>query len=454
MVDEEAKTLVVGRPNILDAEGFLEDVAKILETGLLTNGGPFVLELEAGVAKYLGGGDVRVVAVSNATVGLELALRALNLESGAEVLVPSFTFVATAHAVTLAGLRPVFVDVDARTHFMDVGAAQAACTARTAAVVPVHLWGRAGDRADDLEAWATGAGLAVVYDAAHAFGASYADGARVGTRGTAEVFSLHATKLLNTFEGGLVATRSPDLYRAVASMRNFGFDGQDTIARLGNNGKLSEVHAALAFRHLRVVDKTIAAYVANARRYATALAASGLTAGGDAAPLTYWNAPFLDEAGPTHSYVCARVNGAFGASRDAVMTALRERGVYAKRYFYPGVHAHAPHARARRGPLPATEALNREVLILPTGTNVRFDDVDRVVAALKAVHDAGAVVRAALAPADFDRSAFATTLRSIDAERDALKARLEELDATERTVRRSLDDVVGKLTPAPAAGGP
>jgi len=102
----EPKTLVVGRPNVLDPEGFLEDVAKMLKTGLLTNGGPFVLELEAGVAAYLGGG-VQVVAVSNATVGLELALRALELPAGAEVLVPSFTFCATAHAVSLAGLAPV-----------------------------------------------------------------------------------------------------------------------------------------------------------------------------------------------------------------------------------------------------------------------------------------------------------------------------------------------------------
>lgn len=496
----EPKTLVVGRPNVLDPEGFLEDVAKMLKTGLLTNGGPFVLELEAGVAAYLGGG-VQVVAVSNATVGLELALRALELPAGAEVLVPSFTFCATAHAVRLAGLEPVFVDVDEGSHFASVRALEAARTPRTAAVVPVHLWGRAAPAADDLEAWASRAEVAVVYDAAHAFGAAYADGAKVGTRGRAEVFSMHATKLLNTFEGGLVVTRDAALRRAVASARNFGFDGQDTIARLGGNGKLSEVHAALAFRHLRVpsrrrrrdapddderrererercsghlraemrpprtaiitkatlrtqvVDDTIAHYRATARRYAAGLAARGL-AGAPDAPLGYWNASFLDEPGPTQSYVIVRVKGAFGATRDEVMTALRARGVMAKRYFYPGVHAHAPYAAARRGPLPATDALNREVLVLPTGTAVGPGDVDRVCDALRAVHDARVPVRAALAPADFDRSAFETTLRAIDDERDALRARLRELDATEATVRRSLDDEVGKLADAPAMRGP
>lgn len=200
-VDEVAvdKTLVVGRPNVLDAKGFVEDVEAILSSRLLTNCGPFMIQLEESVREYLGA--THVVAVANATVGLELALRALDLAPGKEVLVPSFTFVATAHAVRTAGLRPVFVDVDATTHFVDLESARSRVTSSTVAVIGVHLWGSAGDAAG-LEALAAELGLAVVYDSAHAFGARYDDGKRVGCRGDAEVFSLHATKLLNTFEAG------------------------------------------------------------------------------------------------------------------------------------------------------------------------------------------------------------------------------------------------------------
>ncbi|KAH8043494.1 DegT/DnrJ/EryC1/StrS aminotransferase-like protein [Aureococcus anophagefferens] len=186
---------------------------------------------------------------------------------GAEVLLPSFTFAATARAALRAGLTPVFCDVDEASHFISIASAERATTPKTVAVVGVHLWGRAGDAAA-LEAFAARRSLDVFYDSAHAFGAAYADGAKVGTRGRAEVFSLHATKLLNGFEGGLIATNDDALAVAATRARNFGFSGQDTIVSMGTNAKLSEVHAALALRHLRVVDATLDAYraVAASRR--------------------------------------------------------------------------------------------------------------------------------------------------------------------------------------------
>ena len=166
--------LVVGRPNVLDVEGFLKDVREILSTRLLTNHGPFVVRLERAAAEYLG--VAHVVAVANGTIGLELALRALDLAPGAEVLLPSFTFIATAHAVRNAGLKPVFVDVDEATRFPTPAMLARAATNKTRAVVAAHLWGRAGDAAS-LEAFAAARGWPVVYDSAHAFGARHADGA-------------------------------------------------------------------------------------------------------------------------------------------------------------------------------------------------------------------------------------------------------------------------------------
>ena len=289
---------------------------------------------------------------------------------GAEVLLPSFTFIATAHAVRNAGLKPVFVDVDEATHFPTPATLARAATNETRAVVAAHLWGRAGDAAS-LEAFAAARGWPVVYDSAHAFGARHADGAFCGGRGRAEVFSLHATKLLNSFEGGLVATNDATLAARVISTRNFGFAGQDTIAHGGTNAKLSEPHAALALRHLRCVDATISVYRRVARAYGDALRRRGLIPN----LVTYWNEPRLDDERDTHAYVIVRVRPAFGLSRDAVMRALRDRGVHAKRYFFPGVHKQRPFLDCRALDLETTDALNSDVLILPTGTVVSAADV-------------------------------------------------------------------------------
>ena len=433
--------LVVGRPNVLDAAGFLEDMHTILDTRLLTNHGPFVVRLERAVVEYLG--VAHVVAVANGTIGLELALRALELDPGSEILLPSFTFVATAHAVRNAGLKPVFADVDEDTHFLTPATLARAATTATRAVVAAHLWGRAGDAAS-LEAFAAARGWPVVYDSAHAFGARHADGAFCGGRGRTEVFSLHATKLLNSFEGGLVATNDATLAARVASTRNFGFAGQDTIAHGGTNAKLSEPHAALALRHLRCVDATISVYRRVARVYGEALRRSGLV------PefARYWNEPRLDDARDTHAYVIMRIRPTFGLGRDAVMRALRDRGVHAKRYFFPGIHKQRPFLDCPALGLDATDALNSDVLILPTGTVVSAADVERVVAALCDVRDHRRDYADAppLAPREFDTSHYAAALRTIGAERGALRGRLAELDRAEAALEKDRAGVVDRIT--------
>ena len=432
--------LVVGRPNVLDVEGFLKDIREILSTRLLTNHGPFVVRLERAAAEYLG--VAHVVAVANGTIGLELALRALDLAPGADVLLPSFTFIATAHAVRNAGLKPVFSDVDEATHFPTPATLARAATNETRAVVAAHLWGRAGDAAS-LEAFAAARGWPVVYDSAHAFGARHADGAFCGGRGRAEVFSLHATKLLNSFEGGLVATNDATLAARVMSTRNFGFAGQDTIAYGGTNAKLSEPHAALALRHLRCVDATISVYRRVARAYGDALRRRGLIPN----LVTYWNEPRLDDERDTHAYVIVRVRPAFGLSRDAVMRALRDRGVHAKRYFFPGVHKQRPFLDCPALDLETTDALNSDVLILPTGTVVSAADVERVVAAFCDVRDHRRDYADAppLAPREFDTSHYAAALRTIGTERDALRVRLAELDRAEAALEKDRAGVVDRV---------
>ena len=186
-----AEPLHVGRPNIGDRARLLERIGGILDRRWLSNQGPVVSEFEERVADYLG--VKHCVAMCNATVALEIAIRALELTG--EVIVPAFTFIATAHALQWQEITPVFCDIDPATHTLDPGWVERMITPRTTGIIGVHVWGRPC-RIDALEAIARDNSLSLLFDAAHAFGASY-KGGMLGGFGAAEVFSFHATKFVS-----------------------------------------------------------------------------------------------------------------------------------------------------------------------------------------------------------------------------------------------------------------
>ena len=243
------ETLHVGRPNIGDRARLLARIDDMLDRRWLTNRGPFVQELETKLAALLG---VRhVVAICNGTVALEIAARALGLTG--EVIVPAFTFVATAHALQWQEITPVFCDVDPATHLLDPARVEAMITPRTSGIVGVHVWGQACN-VEALAEIAQRRGLRLIYDAAHAFACSHG-GQMIGNFGDAEVFSFHGTKFFNTFEGGAVATNDDDLAQRIRLMTNFGFTGFDTVVTIGINGKMSEVSAAMGLTGLESLDR-------------------------------------------------------------------------------------------------------------------------------------------------------------------------------------------------------
>ena len=218
-----AEPLHVGRPNLGDRESLLRYTAEIYDRRWLTNNGPLVQELEARIAQRLG---VRhCVAMCNGTIALEIAIRALGLEG--EVIVPSWTFVATAHALHWQAITPVFADIDPTTHNLDPVAVRRMITPRTTGIIGVHLWGRPAPVAE-LQQIADEHGLQLLFDAAHAFDCSH-QGRRIGAFGRCEVLSFHATKVFNTFEGGAVVTDDDALADAMRLMRNFGFSGYDNV---------------------------------------------------------------------------------------------------------------------------------------------------------------------------------------------------------------------------------
>ena len=357
------QTIHVGRPNIGDRQRLRERIDDLLDRRWLTNNGQYVQEFERRVALRIG---VRhVVAVCNGTVALEIAVRALGLTG--EVIVPSFTFAATVHALHWLGITPVFCDVHPRTHTLDPRRAEELITPRTTGLIAVHLWGRACD-VDDLSAIANRHHLKLLFDAAHAFGCSY-QGRMVGNFGNAEVLSFHATKVLNTFEGGAVVTNDDDLADRLRLMRNMGFRALDEVVSVGTNGKMSEVSAAMGLTGLESIDEFIAVNRRHYEHYRHELAGiPGITL-----------APVSETERSNFQYVVLDVDEAHsGISRDDLIRVLHAENIKARRYFFPGCHRMPPYRDLypeAGASLPETERLAESVLCLPTGETLTAEDV-------------------------------------------------------------------------------
>ena len=321
-------------------------------------------ELERRIAEMLG---VRhCIALCNATVALDIAARALGLEG--EVIVPSFTFVATAHALEWQRITPVFCDVDPRTHNIDPAHVESLVGPRTTGIVGVHVWGRPCD-VDALASVAERHGLALMFDAAHAFACSHR-GRMIGGFGAVEVLSFHATKFLNSFEGGAITTNDDALAERIRLMQNFGFAGYDDVVDVGTNGKMHEASAAMGLTSLESADEFIEVNRRNHAAYARALA-----------DLPGVRLAMYDESERcNYQYVVIEVDqDEAGLDRDTLHAVLQAEGVLARRYFHPGVHRMEPY-RSRRPDLrlPETERLTARVLSLPSGTAVTPDTIERV----------------------------------------------------------------------------
>lgn len=361
-----AEPLHIGRPNVGDRDALVAHLDEILESRWLTNAGPKVREFEQRFAEW--SGVEHCIAMCNATVGLEIAIRALDMMG--EVIVPSATFVATAHALQWQQIRPVFADIDPSTHNLDPGAVEALVSERTTGIIGVHLWGRAC-AVEELEEIARAHNLRLVFDAAHAVGCTYR-GKRLGGFGHAEVVSFHATKVMNTFEGGAVLTDDAELAAKMRLMRNFGFAGVDTVVHVGINGKMNEMAAAMGLVSLDCFDEFVDANRRNYEIYARRLSAlPGITL------IRY------DESEQNnYQYVVLEYEPAPGGlSRDQLVDILWGENVRARRYFYPGCHNMEPYRTLYPGVghrLPQTERLLGRVVCLPTGTTVEQEDVEAI----------------------------------------------------------------------------
>jgi dTDP-4-amino-4,6-dideoxygalactose transaminase len=385
-----AAGLHVGRPNVGNRNDLMARISDMLDRNWLSNNGPYVQEFEARVAALVG--VKHCIAMCNATIGLEIAIRALMLAG--EVIVPSFTFVATAHALQWQQITPVFCDVDPQTHNLDPRCVEAMITPRTTGIIGVHVWGRpcAVEALDEI---ARRRNLKVIFDAAHAFGCSH-KGQMIGGFGHAEVFSFHATKFFNTFEGGAIVTNDDELAHKIRLIKNFGFAGYDNVIHVGTNGKMTEVCAAMGLTGLESLDEFI---TVNQRNY-------------------HWYRQGLDNINGVrlieyderercnYQYIVLEVDEKVaGISRDLLGELLWAENVLARRYFFPGCHRMEPY----RSYFPyaglvlsETEKLVNRVLCLPTGTAVCQDEISQICGLIRLAIRNGQQIRERLSNSRFD----------------------------------------------------
>lgn len=369
MTDPARQPLYVTRPWLPPLEELMPMLERMWDTRILTNGGPFHRQLEAALAQQLG--LEHVTLVNNATTGLLLALRQLGV--GGEVITTPFTFSGTTHVIDWAGATPVFVDVDPKNLNLDPAGIEAAITPRTTAILPVHCYGQPCDVAA-IDRIARAHGLKVLYDAAHAFGVTRG-GASILSAGDLSVVSFHATKVFNTFEGGMIVSHDAQTYTALERLKDFGIVDEQTVAFSGINGKLNEFSAAVGLVQLRHVDEVIRGRARVAARYRERLAEI---------PSVRCLIDAPDE-GDNHAYFPILVGRGQDGQRDEAWRRLRAHGVHARRYFHPLVSAlscyrHLPSSAPERLPV-AHDAANR-VLCLPMHPELTDEDVDRIVGAL------------------------------------------------------------------------
>lgn len=368
------------RPTLPPLGAVTGQLADIFQTGMLTKG-HYLEEFEAGLAAHLG---VRhVLGLSSGTLGLLLVYRALGQQG--EVIVPSFTFMATVHPLLWTSLRPVFVDVDPQTWNLDLAQVEAAITPRTVAIVAVHLFGNPAP-VEALEGIARRRGLRLIFDAAHAFGSLHR-GRPVGGNGLAEVFSTTPTKPLVTGEGGVVTTNDDEVAAFLRLGREYGNQGDYDSVFPGLNARMQEFCAILGLKSLEALEANVLARNALAETYRRQLAqVPGLT-------------PQQVAPGDRSSYkdFTIMVDGAdFGLGRDALAKALLAEGIDTRRYYDPPVHhqtLYRGYLEQQGGALPVTDRLAAQTLSLPMYAHLPLESVERICQGIRRIQEHAPAIR-------------------------------------------------------------
>ena len=358
------KEIYVTRPYLPPIEEYEAKLEMLWKTRQLTNMGPLHQEFEKKLEAFFHVPHCLVFA--NGHLALEIAIQAMNLTG--EVITTPFTFASTTHAIVRNRLTPVFCDIKQSNYTIDEDQIENLITEKTTAIIPVHVYGQICN-VEKIERIAEKHNLRVIYDAAHAFGETY-QGKGIGNFGDASIFSFHATKPFHSIEGGAITCHDYNFGVRAFQLKNFGFMGEDNVCGVGGNAKLSEFHAAMGLCNLEHLDeihdgrKRVADHYRGRLRTVTGLRILEKQQGVEE---NYAYFPVLiDEK-------------QFGEDRDRVYCRLKERGIYARRYFYPLTKEFACYRkRFSDYKTPVAEYVTEHILTLPLYDSLTDEEIDYI----------------------------------------------------------------------------
>ncbi|MFT7421198.1 MAG: dTDP-4-amino-4,6-dideoxygalactose transaminase [Arcticibacterium sp.] len=359
-----SKPIYVTQPSLAPLNELVKLLEGVWERGILTHNGPLVQKLEKDLCQKL---DLNYLSlVSNGTVALQMAIKALELKG--EIIISPFTWIATVSAIKWEGCTPIFADIDPETLNIDPQKIEACITDKTVAIMSVHVFGNPCD-VEEIDRIAKKHNLKVIYDAAHAIGSTY-KGKSLLQYGDISATSLHATKLLNTGEGGACITQDKELDQKLRRIRFFGHDDAKDIVEDGFNGKMTEIHAALGLANLTYYDEVLA------DRKEKYLLYKDLLKDIDGLSFQKFN---LGE--PNYSYFPVIFDSEERMLK--VVKLLGEKEIYPRRYFYPSVNTYREVVEYKR--VPISEGVSKRILCLPLYKNLLMSDIKRVIKIIKSV---------------------------------------------------------------------
>ena len=347
-------------------EEYVNEIKDIWETHWMTNMGVKHKEFQLKLIEYLGVN--RLDLFTNGHMSLELSLQAMKFPKGSEIITTPFTFASTTHAIVRNGFEPVFCDINPVDYTIDVTQIEDLITDRTAAIMPVHVYGNVCN-VEEIDRIANKYGLKVIYDAAHAFGVQY-KGKGIGTFGDVSCFSFHATKVFNSIEGGAACFKDFDFGCELYRLKNFGIRGPEIVDGIGANAKMNEFSAAMGLCNLRHVEEEIIKRKAVVERYMSRLnEIEGIQLQCE-----------QDDVKSNYSYFPIVFDEKiFGSSRNEVFSALADNGIHARKYFYPLTNMFdCFHGKYDSGMTPIALHISKRILTLPLYGDLSLEDVDRI----------------------------------------------------------------------------
>lgn len=350
--------IYVTQPSLPPLQEYCEILKGVWDSGILTHNGPLVQQLESDLCKKLG--VTNFVAVTNGTVALQMAIRALELKG--EIITTPFSWIATISAIKYEGCSPVFCDIDADTLNIDPDQIESLITENTVAIMPVHVFGNPCD-VRKIEGIANKYNLKVIYDAAHAIGSLFEGGSLLEC-GDISATSMHGTKLFNTAEGGGCVSSNEIVVDKLKRIRFFGHDDKKNIVEDGFNGKMTEIHAALGIANLKYFDDVL-----RDRKEKSAYYKGGLLGN----PNITFQVCKYGQTNNSYFPVIFRDEGQL----HIVESELNKESIFPRRYFYPSLNLLSSIVKYE--PMPVSESISNRILCLPLYRSITYQEIDRIV---------------------------------------------------------------------------